>query len=263
MRILGHAPRRQVGREVEGNPEDEGRPARQEDVRTPGVGLASKGSPPTVQVPTAQPYVKSLSYGVTAPVLPAVHSNLIETGRQETIANNPNIICYNCETPGDYESRCWKSRVDPEIRAEHVQRINANSGRRKSYPPRSGQNGHQAQQETDFLRRQVLELKRASQGHGDVAAGYGPITAGPGQFTAGPGQFAAGQGQIKARSGQFAAQYGPITAGQGLIMPDRVSVRRTRPANDRRRSDGKRTRPRPRTKRRELCQDYDGSLMER
>ena len=57
-------------------------------------------------------------------------ANLIEAGRQEWTAHNPNVVCYNCETPGHYESRCWKPRVSPEIRAENVQRINA--GRQRS-----------------------------------------------------------------------------------------------------------------------------------
>jgi hypothetical protein len=54
-------------------------------------------------------------------------ANIIENkGRGFTGSGNP-IVCYNCETPGHPESRCWKSRVPPEIRAENVQRINARS----------------------------------------------------------------------------------------------------------------------------------------
>jgi len=37
-----------------------------------------------------------------------VNGNLIEAARTDWIAGNPDIVCYNCETPGNYESRCWK-----------------------------------------------------------------------------------------------------------------------------------------------------------
>jgi hypothetical protein len=86
------------------------------------------------------PYAGPLGYGVLEPH--GIQSNLIETGRQDWTANNPDIVCYNCETPGHYESRCWKPRVAPEIRAENVLRINATSGRRRSYPLRYGQGGN-------------------------------------------------------------------------------------------------------------------------
>jgi len=73
-----------------------------------------------------------------------VNANLIEAGRPDWMAGNPDVVCYNCETPGHYESRCWKPRVSPEIRAENIQRINGNlpynppaaNRRRGQYPPR-------------------------------------------------------------------------------------------------------------------------------
>jgi len=77
------------------------------------------------------PYQGPLGYG------PA-QTNLIEAGRPEWMAN-PEIICYNCEGAGHYESRCWKPRVHPEIRAENIQRINAETGRRRPFQPRYGQ----------------------------------------------------------------------------------------------------------------------------
>ena len=174
-------------------------------------------SPVTPVHNASMPQIMSpLGYG--APEPHGHPTNLIETARPESTAMNPNIVCYNCENPGHYESRCPMPRVAPDIRAEHVQRINANSGRRKSYPPRSGQSGKdKVQQEVEFLRRQNLELQRASQGHGQFAAGYGPIAAGPGQYAAGQGHITAGPGQIAAGPGQFAAGQGQFTAGQGLI----------------------------------------------
>ena len=54
-------------------------------------------------------------------------------------SDNPEIICYNCEGVGLYESRCWKPSVHPEIRAENIQRINAETGRCRPFQPRYGQ----------------------------------------------------------------------------------------------------------------------------
>jgi len=106
---------------------------------------------PSAPTPTIQPYVGLLGYGMLEPFPQVIQANLIETGRQEWTATNPNVICYNCDTPGHYESRCWKPRVPPEIRAENVQRINASRtsnsssySRRPPYQPRSGQQAGQA-----------------------------------------------------------------------------------------------------------------------
>jgi len=169
-------------------------------------------------------YVPPLGYGATE--LQVHPSNLREAGRPDWMASNPNIVCYNCENPGHYESRCPRLRVAPEIRAEHVQRINAISGQRRSYPPGSGQNDTQVQQEMEFLRRQVLEMRagQIAAGQGQIAAGprqfgagYTSIAAGPaeGQIAAGPGQFGPGQGQIAVGPGQFGPGQGQITAGTG------------------------------------------------
>jgi hypothetical protein len=93
-----------------------------------------------------QPYTGPLlGYGMSEPIPQAIHANVIETGRQDRTANNPDVICYNCETPGHYESRCWRCRVSPEIRADDIQRINAsrsyypnpNTNRRRPYQPRN------------------------------------------------------------------------------------------------------------------------------
>jgi len=176
--------------------------------------------PVTPTTPT-HPYTGPLGYG--SHEHHGVQSNLIETGHQDRMATNPNIVCYNCEMPGHYESQCRKPRVAPEIRAENIQRINANSGRRRSYPPRYGQGGNEQrygqggneqrygqgrneqrwepyqpdtrmQQEVEFLRRQVMELQRGNQQQGSTAAGQGPTAAGQGLITAGQGPTAAGQG---------------------------------------------------------------------
>ena len=121
---------------------------------------------------------------------------------------------------------CPRPRVAPEIRVEHIQRINANSGRRRSYPARSGQNDSLLQQEVDFLRRQVMEMRagQIAAGSGQGAAGYGQIVAGQGQFGTGKGQIAAGPGQGTAGygsggpgQGQIGAGQGQVTAGQGQI----------------------------------------------
>jgi len=74
-----------------------------------------------------------------------VNVNLIETQRPDWMAGNPDIVCYNCKTPGNYESHCWKPRVSPENHAENIQTINGNrpynlpagNGRQGQYPPRS------------------------------------------------------------------------------------------------------------------------------
>jgi len=113
---------------------------------------AAPVSPVNINPPTVMPrYVVPLGYGATE--LQVHPSNLIEARRPDWMASNPNIVCYNCENSGHYGSRCPRAQVAPEIRAEHVQWINANSGRRRSYPPRSGQNDIQVQQEMEFLRR--------------------------------------------------------------------------------------------------------------
>jgi len=58
----------------------------------------ANGNPPNV---TPQ-YGPPLGYGATEQ---QTHpSNLIDAGRPDWTATNPNIICYNCETPGHYES---------------------------------------------------------------------------------------------------------------------------------------------------------------
>ena len=98
------------------------------------------------------------------------------------------------------------------------------------------------QQEMEFPRRQVLELRvgqiatvpgQFTAGQGQITAGYGPIVAGQGlfgagygQITAGPGQGTAGYGQIAAGTRQGRVGYGRIvaeqnlnTAGQGQITP--------------------------------------------
>jgi len=116
-----------------------------------------------------------------------VNANLIEAGRPDWMAGNPDIVCYSCETPGHYESRCWKPRVSPEIRAEIIQRINGNrpynppagNGRRGQYPPRyerrsyvppelyleepPRENPTQMQREVEELRLQIRDLQRVRQ----------------------------------------------------------------------------------------------------
>jgi len=136
-------------------------------------------SPVNINPPTVMPrYVPLLGYGATE--LQVHASSLIEDGRPNWMASNLNIVCYNCKNPRHYESRCARPEVAPEIRAEHVHHINANSGRSRSYPPRSGQNDTQVQQEMEFLGRQVLEMRA-----GQIAAGQVQIAAGSGQFGAG------------------------------------------------------------------------------
>jgi hypothetical protein len=174
--------------------------------------------PVTPTAPT-HPSTGPLGYSIHEPH--GIQSNLIETGRQDWTANNPSIVCYNCETPGHYESRYWKPRVAPEIRAENVQRINANSGRRRPYPPRYGQGGNEQrygqggneqrwepyqpdtrmQQEVEFLRRQIVELQRGNQPQGPTVAGQGLITPGQGPTAAGQGLITAGQGSTAAGQG--------------------------------------------------------------
>ena len=44
-----------------------------------------------------------------------VNANLIEARCPGWMAGNPDIVCYNCETPGYCESCCWKPRVSPAI----------------------------------------------------------------------------------------------------------------------------------------------------
>ena len=106
---------------------------------------------PSAPTLTIQPYVRPLVYGMSEPLPQVIQANLIETGQQEWTATNPNVVCYNCDTRGHYESRCWKPRVPPEIRAENVQRINASRtsnsssySHRPQYQPRSGQQAGQA-----------------------------------------------------------------------------------------------------------------------
>jgi len=103
--------------------------------------------------PMIPQYVSPLGYGVPEPRRQP--PNLIVPARPDWTATNPNIVCYNCENSGNYEYRCPRPGVALDIQAEHSQRINANSGRRKSYPPRSRQseNDNQVQQGVEFLRR--------------------------------------------------------------------------------------------------------------
>jgi len=73
---------------------------------------------PVNPTPPSPQYLAPLGYGVHEPH--SIQSNLIEAGRQDWTANNPNIVFYNCETSSHYEFWCWKPRVAPEIRAENV-----------------------------------------------------------------------------------------------------------------------------------------------
>jgi len=143
-------------------------------------------SPGNVNPLTMMPqYVPPLGCGATE--LQGHPSNLIEAGRPDWTVSNPNVVCYNYETPGHYESRCLRPRVAAEIHLEHIQWINANSGRRRSYPACSGQNDSRLQQQVDFLRRQVMEIRagQIAAGSGQGAAGYGQIVAGQVQFGVG------------------------------------------------------------------------------
>jgi len=54
------------------------------------------------------------------------NTNLIEAGHPAWMAGNPDIVGYNCKTPGLYESCCWKPRVSSKICAENIERINGN-----------------------------------------------------------------------------------------------------------------------------------------
>jgi hypothetical protein len=80
----------------------------------------------TAQARIGQQRPGPLGYGVPGQI-PQVRNvqtaNLIENEGRDFTGNNP-IVCYNCETLGHPESRCWKPRLPPEIRAENVQRIN-------------------------------------------------------------------------------------------------------------------------------------------
>jgi predicted Zn-dependent peptidase len=64
-----------------------------------------------------QSYTGSLGYGVPEPIPQAVQAvpvNDINNRSQDFTDNSQNIVCYNCESPGQHESPLLETRESPE-----------------------------------------------------------------------------------------------------------------------------------------------------